>query len=268
MASDFKHTGSRAPGAPEGVRKKRGLMSYFPLEKEIQAYYKSAEKDNQWLKRHVIFHQLQKTMEAAEAPTFMESDGAREKLRALQDTFTSMATEIAPPKSKNRRKKPRVTLPDFFKQDDTYACLFAGMKSTLKSHELHNSFDYLSFYRRVFEFVLKIREEILLDDARLEHLKSAQDSAIYPLIQELFSGLKSLPKGSGKKTAFAEQELPGDHVAVNQLKRIAQMMETLIRDKGDAELLRAECRLSRDWETLKTFYAADEAGQQDVQAMP
>lgn len=72
---------------------------------------------------------------------------------------------MAPPKSKNRRKKkPRIRIPDFEKVEDKYSALFLAMGTELSPHELHGNFDYLSFFRRANEIVLRIRNEVLHDN--------------------------------------------------------------------------------------------------------
>jgi hypothetical protein len=57
-----------------------------------------------------------------------------------------------------------VKKPNFAKQDETYLGLFETMKEELQSPELHSSFDYLFFYRRAYDLVLRIREKVLFSN--------------------------------------------------------------------------------------------------------
>jgi hypothetical protein len=136
----------------------------------------------------------------------------------------------------------------------------------LRSHELHSNFDYLSFYRRAFDFVLRIRNEVLFGDtlqvARRGDINQVQNPSNEVLLSELFRGLKIKPKG--KKTETNGDEVSSDVVPLDQLKRIAKVLEEVIHNEGDVELQRAKMHLGRDWDGLKASYAADDFMQGDT----
>jgi hypothetical protein len=172
-----------------------------------------------------------------------------------------MSSKMAPPKSKNRRKKkPRVRIPDFEKVEDEYSTLFLAMGTELSCHELHSNFDYLSFFRRASKIVLRIRNEVLHDNtlqlARRSDMQKAQKPDNFTLIGELFSSLQMKPKD--RSYTVAGGEVSTDVVPLDQLKRIAGIIDEVVRTEGSVELDRARMRLHQDWDGLKAAYAAEE----------
>tara|TARA_R110002003_G_scaffold110_15_gene9351 strand:+ start:133 stop:2904 length:2772 start_codon:yes stop_codon:yes gene_type:complete len=261
MASDHKGTGRTAPMAPKLLHQKHGLAPQFPLEEKIRAYYRTDRDNNRWLKRHNIFnhlHQLEQTIKHSDELDVEEENA---ELRQLLATFASMVTKIAPAR-RQAAQKPRVRVPQISELDDAHTPLLLRMRSELQSHELHSNFDYLSLYRRGFELTLRIRGEVLFDNAmqiaRRGNIAKNQDPDCFNLIVELFSGLKLDSKAEGV-------EAQGDEVStavvpLDQLKRIAEIMEEVIRNEGSVELDRAKLRLQCDWDGLKASYAAEETG--------
>ncbi|CAO2648808.1 Nn.00g097570.m01.CDS01 [Neocucurbitaria sp. VM-36] len=261
-ASDYRQKGKHVPYATREARHKRGLVTHFPLEDTIKTYYGPNPKDDRWLKRHAIFNYLhQRRDTSADA----SEDGSQEtdtRLKALRDAFTCMSARISLPKSKNKRECSfPLPTPDFSQMDDTYPNLLRGMKTELQSHESHKSFDYLSFYRRAFDLVTKIRNEVLLDSNM--HIAIRGSISINPnprtidLVTWLFRALKI--KHKDKKVETTRQEVFPDVTPLGQLGQIAKMMESLIQEKGSVELGRAKLRTSCDWDGLKASYASEEA---------
>lgn len=150
--------------------------------------------------------------------------------------------------------------------EDTFAELFLTMRSELQADELHSNFDHLSFYRRAYSLVLKIRKEILFDHA--SQIARRADAGKNPeptdqnLLADLLEALKIKPKK--KNVASSGDEVSAEVVPLDQLKRIAKLMEGVILEEGGAELKRAKMRLGRDWDGLKAECAADEAKARDV----
>jgi hypothetical protein len=140
------------------------------------------------------------------------------------------------------------------------------MRTELHSHELHSNFDYLSFYRRAYDFVLRIRNEVLFDDAlqvtRRGDIHQVQNLSNEVLLSELFRGLKTKPKDMKVETTGGE--VSKDVVPLDQLRRIAKVLEEVIHKEGSVELERAKMRLGRDWDSLKASYAADDFMQGDT----
>jgi hypothetical protein len=167
LAKDFQVTREVYPSAPPDLRKKRGPLSHFPLEDTIAKYYGPDKKNERWLNRHAIFNSLHEDL--AELPQeFIDEHIVvdTEGLCDLRDTFGSIVTKLMPPKPKNRRQKPlRVPPPDFTRTDNTYTSLLRTMGCSLQDHERHSNFDYLAFYRRAYDLVLRIRKEVLFDEA-------------------------------------------------------------------------------------------------------
>jgi hypothetical protein len=268
-AKDFRLSGKAYPSIPADLKKKRGLMSHFPLEELISKYYGPDKNDDRWLKRHAVFHHLHQL--AKEGAKGVQTEGApqsiQERNESLQDVFRVVAAQLLPSRSRKQRKKPhRVHAPEFKLKDDSYDAHFRTMGKELRSHELHSNFDYLSFFRRAFNFVLRIRNEVLFDDAlqvaRRGDIRQVQDPSNAVLLSELFRGLKIKPRD--KKIETKGDEVSSDVVPLEQLKRIAKVLEEVIHKEGDVELQRARMRLSRDWDGLKASYAADDFMRDDT----
>jgi hypothetical protein len=258
MAKDYKHTGNFVPTLPTELKKKRGLIPHFPLEDTIVKYYGPDEKGDRWLRRHAVFsclHQL--ANDDPEELNISDDKLSTQKLRELQDAFSSMAAKIAPSKPKNRRKKPaRVTAPNFAETENTYATLFRIMQTELQNHELHSNFDYLSFYRRAHNLILQVRSQVLFDNtsqlARQGNTHMDQNPNNTVLLSELFRGLKIKPKD--KKVETNGDDVSTDVVPLDQLKRITKILEVVICKEGSVELDRAKMRLARDWSGIRADY--------------
>jgi hypothetical protein len=261
MAKDFKQTGAFLPQVSDKVKNKRGLTPHFRLEDAIYKYYGPDEKGKRWLKRHAIFnclHQLAKQNSVGSRS--VENALDPEEFVELQNTFDAIATKIALRKSKNRRKNPpRVVTPKFAQKDDTHAILFRTMRSELKSYELHSHFDYLSFYLRAYDFILRARGEVLFDNAsqiaRRGDIQEDQNPNNETLLAELFGGLKIKPKN--KKVKATGAEVSTDVVPLNKLKHITRILEGVIREEGSVELDRAQMRCERNWDGLKPSYDSE-----------
>jgi hypothetical protein len=261
MTKDFKQTGAFLPQVSNEVKSKRGLAPHFRLEDAIYKYYGPDEKNERWLKRHAIFnclHQLAK--QASVGSRSVESALDPKKLVELRNSFDAMATKVAPRKSKNRRKNPsRVATPKFAQKDNTHATLFRTMQSELMSHELHSHFDYLSFYRRAYDFILRVRGEVLFDNAlqiaRRGDIQEDQDPHNETLLAELFEGLKIKPKS--KKVKTTGKEVSTDVVPLDKLKHIARILKDVIREGGSVESDRAQMRCERNWEGLGPSYDSE-----------
>jgi hypothetical protein len=177
-----------------------------------------------------------------------------------------LATKISPPKLRRKGKnKDKVQKPDFRKQNKEYPGLLDTMREELQCHELHSSFDYLSFYRRAYDLVLWIREEVLFSDAvqlyRGEDMAEDQTPSNHRLLADLFRALQIQPKTRKKKEAEVEgpgQELSTKVVPLRQLKQVTDLMAELIYKKGSIELERAKLRRACKWDDLKASYAAEE----------
>jgi hypothetical protein len=258
LAKDFQVTREVYPSAPPDLRKKRGPLSHFPLEDTIAKYYGPDKKNERWLNRHAIFNSLHE--DPAELPQeFIDEHIVvdTEGLCDMRDTFGSIVTKLMPPKPKNRRQKPlRVPPPDFTRTDNTYTSLLRTMGCSLQDHERHSNFDYLAIYRRAYDLVLKIRKEVLFDEAlqlaRRGDIRKDQNPNSAILLAELFLGLKTKPKN--KKVQPTAGDVSTDVVPLDQLKRITNLMRDTIRNEGSVELDRAQMRLDRDWDGLKAAY--------------
>jgi hypothetical protein len=262
FAKDFRSTGNNFPSAPPEVRKKRGLMAHFPLEEAIGKYYGPDRKNDRWLKRHAIFNHLHNVIAELDDEFICEHIQLKtDELSELQDNFESMISKMAPGKSKNRRKKnTRVRPPKVTQIDTSYPELLRTMNICLQANEMHSNFDYLALYRRAHALVLRVRKEVLYDEAsqlarrsdiRKEHIPSNSE-----LLIDLFRALKIKPKD--KKIEPTGDELSTDVVPLEQLKRIARIMKEVINEEGSEELGRAKMRRDRDWDGLKAAYAADD----------
>jgi hypothetical protein len=260
LAPDFRSKSKSAPRTPKETRTKRGLMPDLPLEAKIREFY-GPNKDDRWMQRHNIFNYLHKQKESPKKATASDSQEALQESKKLQGTFSAMAAKISPPKSKNRSKRSPVRKPNFSQQDDTYADLFRTMTTELQSHELHSNFDYLSFYRRAFDLILRIRNEVLFNNtqqlARAEKMGKYPDPNNYKLIVELFKAFKLEPGEDPEETTG--QEVSTHVLPLDQLKRIAKMMRGFIRKEGNTELVRARLRHGRDWDGLNASYDAEDA---------
>jgi hypothetical protein len=263
MAKDYKQIGNFVPTLPAELKKKRGLIPHFPLEDAVVKYFGPDEKNDRWLRHHAVFnclHQIANEMANEHSDELQMDDDElnTQKLQELQDTFSSMVTKIAPSRPKNRRKKStRVPAPNFAEGDDAHATLFRTMQAELQNHELHSNFDYLSFYRRAHDLILQIRSEVLFDNtsqlARRGDILKDQNPNNMVLLSELFRGLKI--KLKDKKVEINDGEMSTKVAPLDQLKRIAKIMEAVICEEGSVELDRANMRLDRDWKGLRDDYS-------------
>jgi hypothetical protein len=64
-AKDFRLSGKTYPGMPAELKRKRGLMSHFPLESLISKYYSPDKNEDRWLKRHAVFNHVHQLFKAA-----------------------------------------------------------------------------------------------------------------------------------------------------------------------------------------------------------
>jgi hypothetical protein len=135
-----------------------------------------------------------------------------EDLQMLRHNFDSMAAELSPPKpakvsgkatEEAPKSPPPIQTPNFSKTNDTYADMFTTMKSELQALELHSQLDYLSFYRRAFDIVLKSRNEILFDHdshvALQDYMHKDPNSDNSTLLAGLFHGLMIKPRDTKVK---------------------------------------------------------------------
>jgi hypothetical protein len=262
IAKDYKHGRGYLPLVSNEIQKKRGLAPHFLLEDAIVKYYGPDEKGERWLKRHAIFnslHQLVK-QDSFAGMNLVERAMDPKKRLELQNNFEAMATMIAPRRPKNRRKNPpRVSIPKFAQTDDTHVTLFYTMQLELNSHELHSHFDYLSFYRRAYDFILRVRGEVLFDDAsqtaRRGAIQEDQNPNNETLLAGLFRGLKINPKD--RKVETTGEEVSTDVVPLDKLKHITRILEEVIREGGSVELDRAEMRCELNWDGLKAAYDSE-----------
>jgi hypothetical protein len=270
MVSDFpiRHTGKYLPRVSRAARAKRGLMSETPLERLIYDFYGSDLKHDRWVERHAILHHLHEQKEASGSTS--ESGEVSQKLKDLRAAFAALVTKVSPPKPRRKGKnKDKVKNPDFKKQDETYPGLFETMREELQSQELHSNFDYLSFYRRAYDLILRIREEVLFSNEVQVYrnanvaqdqtpTNSTPDNSI--LLTDLFGALQIQPKTKKEMEAEAEgpgQELSTQVVPLKQLIGVGDLMAALIREKGSTELERAKLRHGRKWDDLKAYYEAE-----------
>jgi hypothetical protein len=166
-------------------------MTHFPLEDVIAKYYGPDKDGDRWVRRHAIYNKLHQLSKNRSQNPDIIKPVVNEYEEALRKLFGWMSSKMAPLKSKNRRKKkPRVRVPDFDKVEDEYSVLFLAMGTELSHHELHSNFDYLSFFRRANEIVLRIRNQVLHDNtlqlARRSDMEKAPNPNNFTLIGELF----------------------------------------------------------------------------------
>lgn len=267
FSKDCRLTGSHHPEVSPEIRKKRGPIAHFPLEEAINGYYGPDTNDDRWIKRHAVFNYLHhQSVNGGEQLRSGDVEPHQTRLKELQNTFGSIVNELARPKTKNLRKiTNRVKRPDFSQKTDDYAGLLLVMRSELQAHEVHSNFDYLSFYRRAYDLVLKVRSQVLFDHAlqvaRRSDISQGQDPDNRILLGELLHALKIKPED--KKIQATGDKVSKDVVPLDQLKRIATIMESAILAEGSVELDRAKMRLSYDWEGLEAEYAAEEARTRD-----
>lgn len=270
MASDFRHTSEFLPQVSRELGAKRGLQPELSLEAKICDYYDSDADNDRWLRRHAVFNYLYRQSEDTDKTPDDDCQEATQDRKGLRDTFANLAANIAPPKPRRKGKsKSRVHRPDFDKQDETHAKLFGTMKSELRENEVHSNFDFLSFYRRAYDLVLRIRKEVLMSDQvqrfRAEDMNADPDPPNFQLITDLFRALQIDPKTKKGEEAEAEEgagyQLSTKVVPLKQIRRVAEMIQDLTRSEGDVELKRAKLRVKGDWEGLKASYAAEEAGR-------
>jgi hypothetical protein len=268
MATDFRHTSKYLPRVSKEVGAKRGLRSDLPLEAKISDYYGPNPGNDRWLRRHAVFNHLYRLRETMGDASNDGCEKATRVSKDLRDTFADLAIKITPSKPRRKGKnKSRVRKPDFDKQDETHANLLGIMKSELQGNEVHSNFDFLSFYRRAFKLVLRLREEVLMSDdvrrSRAEDMNADPEPHNFQLITDLFRALQIEPKTKKEEEAEAEegagQQLSTKVVPLKQIRCVAEMMHALTCAKGDVELKRAKLRVEGDWEGLKASYAAEEA---------
>ncbi|EFQ95198.1 hypothetical protein P3342_002022 [Pyrenophora teres f. teres] len=243
-----------------------GFMPDLPLEMKIREFYSTNSTDeNRWIRRHAVFNYLHNRRK--ETTPVVDSDDQFLRLEDLHKGFRSFITKVSPPKPKRRKGKksqPKVTKPDFWSQDETHANLLTTMRTELAANEVHNNFDYLSFYRRAFTLVLAIREKVLLG-GHLRSLHAAhEDEEMEPtnftLVCELFREMRMGEKTRAEKEDEEKglgTQLSTKVVPVGQLGGVADMMHDLISREGDEELKRAQLQRDRDWDNLKVAYAAE-----------
>lgn len=263
-ASDYrrKPKQSTLPLVSRARREKRGLQPAFPLEQTIDDFQRSTHKDERWLQRHAVFNCLHKHQTTSKDETTQDTNESANK---LQNKFQSLANNLYPRPSKKKSKMPmRILKHDFSAEDDTYPDLLMHMAHELQANELHASFDYLSFFRRAYALLFRIREEVLLVGTSLGS-RDINEAELrnQAMIFELFRDLKVAPKKEGRSEGEKEA---GDDKAVgvqpiDELKRIAEMMREVVQEQGSVELGRAELRKNREWSKLKASYAAEATGE-------
>lgn len=235
--------------APKEVIAKRGFRTHFPLEAKIREYYGCNSNDDRWIRLHNLFAHLKKALEkqVEESPE-KDPDAMLKDREDLQEAFSSIVSEITPPKPRNRNKRkksPRVKPPDFSRIDCIHAKLLGIASAELQDHELHANFDYLSFFRRAFALVTRVRSAILWNESKeLTTLGTKfQDPTNFDLLIDLFRSLQI--KAKDETIQVEGNELSKDVVATDQLKKIAKVMEDLICEEGDAELKSAKQNMRR-----------------------
>ncbi|CAA9962387.1 hypothetical protein PTMSG1_05762 [Pyrenophora teres f. maculata] len=205
FASDYRHDKTNSnymPNMSSNVQRNHGFMLDLPLEMKIREFYSTNSTDeNRWIRRHAVFNYLHNRRK--ETTPVVDSDDQFLRLEDLRKGFRSFITNASPPKPKRRKGKKsqsKVTKPDFWSQDETHANLLTTMRTELAANEVHNNFDYLSFYRRAFTLVLAIREKILLGghlrSLHAAHVDEEKEPTNFTLICELFREIRM-----GEKTA-------------------------------------------------------------------
>ncbi|KAE8847141.1 hypothetical protein HRS9122_04048 [Pyrenophora teres f. teres] len=269
FASDYRHDKTNSnymPNMSSNAQRNYGFMPDLPLEMKIREFYSTNSTDeNRWIRRHAVFNYLHNRRK--ETTPVVDSDDQFLCLEDFHKGFRSFITKVSPPKPKRRKGKksqPKVTKPDFWSQDETHANLLTTMRTELAANEVHNNFDYLSFYRRAFTLVLAIREKVLLG-GHLRSLHAAhEDEEMEPtnftLVCELFREMRMGEKTRAEKEDEEKglgTQLSTKVVPVGQLGGVADMMHDLISREGDEELKRAQLQRDRDWDNLKVAYAAE-----------
>lgn len=261
MASDYRAKGKYQDGAPNMVKKKRGLRPNFPLQQKIKAYYGPSCKEDRWLKRHAIFNHLEQLGPAN--CTITDTKEQAQKLENLQETFALLASKIDSPEKKERCRKPSLApSKDFSKAQDTHSLLLVRMTEELSNHEVHSNFDHLSFFRRGQTLLQLIRSDVLdtldIQRARLDDMKRKPNLSNTQLLVDLFAGLKT--KSKSRKSAKGiknDAKRPTNDSSLKQMQRIGELMAECIRDEGSVELDRAKLRTKGDWTALRASYKAE-----------
>ncbi|EDU45307.1 hypothetical protein Alg130_04042 [Pyrenophora tritici-repentis] len=270
FASDYRHGNTKSqhmPNMSSSAQKNHGFIPDLPLEMKIREFYTTNSTDeNRWIRRHAVFNYLHTKRE--ESTPVADSKEVLTRLEDLRKAFKSFTTKISPPKPKKRKgkkSKPKVNKPDFWSQDETHADLLTTMRTELAANEVHNNFDYLSFYRRAFTLVMAIREKVLLGDRlrslHATHVDEEKEPSNFTLICELFREMRIGEKTRAEKEDEEKglgTQLSTKVVPVGQLGAVTDMIRDLIGREGGEELKRAQLRRDRDWEGLKAAYAAEE----------
>lgn len=249
FASDYRR-GDLAPASRLSFRKKHGLMSCLPLEEKIRASYQMGGKNDRWLRHHAIFNHLDSLPDATEDLDEDEYDD-KEACKQLQDVFEQISSKLDPSSSRKRNRKSRKNARSSSKFDETHTPLFGKMHAELRSHEVNSTFDYLSFYRRAFRLVSKLKDEVFLDDAAQKARQSTMNKKQNPNNQDLITELLYKLKTN-------------DGIAHGQIKRIAGEIGDFIQHEGEIEFDRAVLRLEGDWKSVIASYKVDEEEGRDV----
>lgn len=251
FAKERRSTWTRAPLE---AKKKRGLVSHFPLEAKIRDCFRSGADDKRWIRLHNLFSYLKHELDAGQQQsTTEEADNVSTGILDLRDAFASIADRMLPQakKRKRRKKNIRVRVPDFSRIGSIHERLLLTATARLRDLELHACFDYLAFFRRAYALVTHIRGEVLwnstmpVNPALLD--RYPEEPPNFLLLCDLFNNLQIKPKNENVEATGTE--LSQDVVALRKLKEVAAIMQDFIREEGGSVLksARAKMLMQRGW---------------------
>lgn len=251
--------------ADKETKAKRGLPPLLPLECKIRDYYYNYKIQDRWIRLHNLYAHINSDHNSVAEVTDPTELCNLHKVDPSSE-FTTFAHSLQPKSArKNRRTKNKATtvpIPTFSPLSNTYASLLTSLKASLRAHELHGRFDYLSFYRRAFNFVLHIRDNVLFIDSKaLTQLEFKQDdTSSYRLLSRLLESLRDIPKNKNRSKEDTERLEKEKEESMLQLHKIADLMGTMIAEEGGAELCEAEMR-------LRSYREPDEPPQRNRTAL-
>ncbi|KAJ4301021.1 hypothetical protein N0V90_003110 [Kalmusia sp. IMI 367209] len=244
FAKDYRGDHKRA--THEGKRK-RGLASYGKVEGDIRDYYDTKASSDRWMRLHNLFALLKTDLDKipGKGPN-KPSDTKTQEVPNLKDRvsiiFASIAAKRASSfKNKRSRKKSKVRLPDFSKLHSVHDQLLEHAACQLKDQELYAQFDHLSFFRRAYAALSRIRSELLWDHSQaLTTINSEQEPPNdFQLLVDLFRDLT--PPIDKKDTKRVAKNLE----AMENLKKISAILHDVIQGEGDVETKKAEDQFHR-----------------------
>jgi hypothetical protein len=232
FVKEFTQRNAEFRRTDQNTTEKRGLPLLFPLQMKIfEYYYNYSSFEDRWIHLHNLFahtHERKDTDHPVEKSALTKANDLRVEFRSMMESMKPKGRK----KGSNKSKTEVLDLPP----ESLHAELLHKMEGMLRSSELYSNFDHLSFFRRAFEFIHRIRGEVLFDSTQALMTLDAQneDPNNFQLLCRLLKSLRIQAKDLGIKV-----------IGTEKVQKISKMMEEFIRKEGRTELDNAERLLGR-----------------------